>query len=797
VFKQATTLATRLGDANSRAVAVLGLGVAPSTPGVPDLGLIAMLEDALGAMEPGDSPLRAALMGRLAEELYWSEQSTRRDELSSAAVEMARRTGDKRTLVDTLYRRHIVLTGPDTTEERLALSTEIVGLIRDIGHSDARLRAHYLRIEDLLELGDVTGADAELEVYRQHARELRQEHLGMVDLVLAMRALMSGRFEEGEQLGLRGFEAIQHRREGFSTQVLAAQMFIVRREQGRLSELAPVVKTFTTQYPTLTFARCGLAFFYAELGDSASASFEFEYFWKANFRTVQRNATWLPSLVLLSEVCAFLKNREAAAELYQLLSPYAARISMLDVYVCYGSVAHYLGILAATLGNFEAAAAHFEAALDVYLKMNARPLMAYTQYEYAKMLLAHGLPADREKALIWGSAALSTAEALGMKTLVATLHATIGPDPRAEAGPDGTVTLLFTDIVDSSGITERLGDLRTQELLHAHNKIVREALNAHRGFEVKNTGDGFMIAFPGAGMAVRCAVAIQRALASYRAAHPEAPIHVSIGLNTGEAIREAGDFYGRTVILASRICEQASGDEVLVSATSKDILESSDEFRFDLNRETDLKGFSGKHRLFTVLWRDDTSSAGDIRELIPRKGTLVEEKKNPGSLLCLQLTDSGQHSAMHDERIWRDLLHRFHTIANEQVTLWKGHKISEDADSLVATFNGLVEGVWAATAIKEAINSIRMSIRAALFVGNQEMTRDQALVQAQALREQIFKVASIGEVLISSPFREPATEDRIRLTGKGVLQIKGIPNDCYLFKADIVGPGIGQKPSPG
>ena len=112
-------------------------------------------------------------MGRLAEELYWSEQSRRRDELSSAAVEMARRTGDKRTLVDTLYRRHIVLTGPDTTEERLALSTEIVGLIRDTRHSEATLRAHYLIIEDLLELGDVTGADAEIGVYRQHARELR------------------------------------------------------------------------------------------------------------------------------------------------------------------------------------------------------------------------------------------------------------------------------------------------------------------------------------------------------------------------------------------------------------------------------------------------------------------------------------------------------------------------------------------------------------------------------------------------------------------------------------------------
>ncbi|HYB90984.1 MAG TPA: AAA family ATPase [Candidatus Binataceae bacterium] len=606
VFKQAVTIAKSLGDPFSTAVAVLGLGVAPSTPGVPDVTLVAMLEEALGALGQSDSPIRAALMGRLAEELYWSEQSSRRDELSRAAVEMARRLADKRALVDALYRRHIVLTGPDTTEERLLLSTEIIGLIRELGPSDAVLRAHYLRIADLLELGDLASADAEIEIYRQRAQELRQEHLGMIDLMLAMRALMSGRFDEGEQLALRGFEAIQRRREGFSTQVLAVQMSMVRREQGRLSELIPVVKSFTTQYPALTLARCGLAFFYAQLGEAASASYEFEYFWKTNFRTVQRNAAWLPSLVLLSDVCAFLRNREAAAELYQLLLPYAARNATLDVYVCYGSVAHYLGILAATLGNFESALAHFEAALEFNLKMNARPLAAYTQYEYANMLLARNESGDRENALSLGSAALTTAEILGMKSLVERLHTIIGRDPRAEAGPDGTVTVLFTDIVNSTGINERLGDLRAQELLHVHNGIVREALNAHRGFEVKGTGDGFMVAFPSASAALRCAIAIQRALALYRVAHPDAPIHVSIGLNTGEAIREAGDFYGRTVILASRISKQASADEILVSGTSKEIVESSGEFRFDLGRETELKGFSAARRLFAVSWRDDT-----------------------------------------------------------------------------------------------------------------------------------------------------------------------------------------------
>ena len=106
---------------------------------------------------------------------------------------------------------------------------------------------------------------------------------------------------------------------------------------------------------------------------------------------------------------------------------------------------------------------------------------------------------------------------------------------------------------------EKLGDLRAHEILHEHNAIIREQLAAHQGFEVKSMGDGFMLAFSSARRALLCAIAIQRAFEAWSEKHPEDPIRVRIGVHTGEAIKEAGDFYGKTVILASRIAAEANG----------------------------------------------------------------------------------------------------------------------------------------------------------------------------------------------------------------------------------------------
>jgi len=176
------------------------------------------------------------------------------------------------------------------------------------------------------------------------------------------------------------------------------------------------------------------------------------------------------------------------------------------------------------------------------------------------------------------------------------------PDLQAQTGPDGTITVCFSDIEGSTDITDRLGDELAQELLHTHNDIIRRILRAHNGFEVKSMGDGFMLAFAEAANGVQCSIDIQRALAAYNAEHPDEPLRVRIGLHTGEAIRESQDYFGRNVILASRISSKAQGGEILVSSLVKELTQSSGDIRFGDGREVELKGLSGLTQIHLVEW---------------------------------------------------------------------------------------------------------------------------------------------------------------------------------------------------
>jgi class 3 adenylate cyclase len=175
------------------------------------------------------------------------------------------------------------------------------------------------------------------------------------------------------------------------------------------------------------------------------------------------------------------------------------------------------------------------------------------------------------------------------------------PNLRAAAAPDGTVTILFSDIEGSTALNERLGDIRWLDLLRAHNVVVRDQVKAFGGFEVKSQGDGFMITFPSARRAIQCAQAIQEAIARDLGADPDGPVRVRIGLHTGEAIREESDFYGRNVVVAARIADQARGGEILASSVVKQLTESAGDIQFDDVREVELAGLAGMHAVYKVV----------------------------------------------------------------------------------------------------------------------------------------------------------------------------------------------------
>jgi len=177
------------------------------------------------------------------------------------------------------------------------------------------------------------------------------------------------------------------------------------------------------------------------------------------------------------------------------------------------------------------------------------------------------------------------------------------PDLAPIASPEGTVTILFSDIEGSTSANERLGDRCWLEVLRAHNRIVRREVAAQRGFEVKSQGDGFMVAFGSARRAVLCAVGIQRALIDYAEEHPDDAVAVRIGLHTGEVVKEAEDFFGTNVAFAARVASAAQGGQILVSGLLKDLLESSGDVEFGPARELELKGISGVRRVHEIVWQ--------------------------------------------------------------------------------------------------------------------------------------------------------------------------------------------------
>jgi class 3 adenylate cyclase len=180
-----------------------------------------------------------------------------------------------------------------------------------------------------------------------------------------------------------------------------------------------------------------------------------------------------------------------------------------------------------------------------------------------------------------------------------------GPGPKVDRklnAPDGTVTILFSDVSGFTQMTERLGDAEAQALLATYFQIVRGQASTHGGYEVKCHGDEVMLAFSGAGPAVRCASDIQRSLARYNEAHADAPIRAHIGLHTGEAIQDGGDFLGRTVILASRITDAADAEEILVSSLLHELTAAVGDLTFGSARTVTLQGVSDPQSVYPVLW---------------------------------------------------------------------------------------------------------------------------------------------------------------------------------------------------
>jgi class 3 adenylate cyclase len=175
------------------------------------------------------------------------------------------------------------------------------------------------------------------------------------------------------------------------------------------------------------------------------------------------------------------------------------------------------------------------------------------------------------------------------------------PDLSASSATDGTVTLVFTDIEDSTKLNAFLGDQRWLDVLRAHNDVIANVTSGAGGTVVKNIGDGFMLAFPSARTGVRCAIELQRQIVG-RFNDPGSPVRVRIGAHVGEAVRESDDFFGHAVNYAARIAAVAAGGEIVASSLVHGLLGATGEFAFEAPRSVELKGIADPQLIYPIAW---------------------------------------------------------------------------------------------------------------------------------------------------------------------------------------------------
>jgi hypothetical protein len=333
---------------------------------------------------PQDDALRARVLARLAENVHVTAEQRFAPGLSAEAVETARRLGDDDALTTALLARHVALLDPRHLDERL----EIVEEVLDACDNPSRL-AHALQwlVFDLCEAGRIDEARA------QHVRLIELSNIlqrRMFSLITtgwrAVFAKLDGDIAATERLALDALEIGQRVEAADARSIHTGLLFMIRRWQGRVDELIPATRDLSAGPYALAPWRAAHPLALIESGAVEEGRAAYERVAGAGFDAIPRGFHWLGTMALLAEACAAVGDAAGAAALYERLRPFAAHFVQMSYVGCWGSVERYLGMLAATTGDRDAASAHFEAALDANGRAGAVLLVAATQQAYARCL---------------------------------------------------------------------------------------------------------------------------------------------------------------------------------------------------------------------------------------------------------------------------------------------------------------------------------------------------------------------------------------------------------------------------
>ena len=414
-FAEAAELARVAGDSDLLARAALGHGGVAVVIAAPDPAAVGLLEEALEATSAGEAATSARLLAQLSVELYYSDRARAR-ELSALAVEHARRADDAAALAAALNARRVALWAPQHADERLATADDMIAAAEAVGDREAVLQGRNWRVVDLLELGRVPEAAAEVDAYEALADAVALPHFRWyVPLWRATLALFAGRWSKARELSERALAL------GAQADDPNAPIFVgIQREhslyvQGRLREANRTrIAAGGAASPAAAEWRVHLALIDAETGATEDARKLVSEL--ARDDVLAMDANWHGACIL-AEAAVHVADRDAGAALYGLLEPHARLFPVVARAVgCIGSAEHYVGRLAGLLARHDEAVTRLRHAVAENDRVGAGPYAAASLLRLGEALAASG---EHDSARDILEQAVARAETLDMPVVAA------------------------------------------------------------------------------------------------------------------------------------------------------------------------------------------------------------------------------------------------------------------------------------------------------------------------------------------------------------------------------------------
>jgi DNA-binding SARP family transcriptional activator/tetratricopeptide (TPR) repeat protein len=427
-FERAAVLARAIGDPDRLALAALRAGPLNGLGNLITNVDQLRLQEALELLPEKDSHLRAMVLARLALVLVYSTSLPKQDvvnqalQLDTEAIQMARRLNDRTTLAYALNARIHALSGIAAAPERLAAGRELGEIAEDAGDELLALHGHMWRVRELLARGDVDAVNDEVSQFG--ARDAGPPHPLVVSLssnLAAMMALVSGEFDNAEKWAGTALETGQGYNE-MAFSFYGALMAWTWWQQDGLATLAEtarfVMAESSEDFPIL---QAVLALVEAETGNADTALRQLDMLAALGWDRVSNDLTEGTSLAFAAATCATVgKASHHALNVYEVLRPYGGTALVLRApgTACVGPADHYLGLLAAALGDLALAEVHFEGALGLAHQMRAEPFVVAAEVELARTLRQRGRDGDEERVAVFLRHAEESALAMGLHRLV-------------------------------------------------------------------------------------------------------------------------------------------------------------------------------------------------------------------------------------------------------------------------------------------------------------------------------------------------------------------------------------------